>query len=318
MLHHSNTNAENINSQLSFKVINKTSYAYADELFFTGKIKGPVLHTLKALISCKRLKQPTMRQINAARNRSAARKFAQSNPVSDKTIQRHIKLLEELGFIIVEREHVGWDSRNAYNICIPDKYLVAQRRDIMSPSIPEATLLCSSLSQDLDHKHIRNEYDLIKEEEQMSHIKHMGRAATQAVRDITAKQGTHPVFMTREARAVAKFNPDEIVIYDKLVALGIYKNLAVKWVNTHSVAELNNLIESCDKYKPRVPHSYLSQCISQLHAAKATEAAYVPAICLKPWEPGAVMTKSQKPVGLSAIKKLKELVRREKLRSAGA
>lgn len=119
----------------SFMTVNQRMYRWADNLFFDELISGTTLHTLKAIIATRHLKQATIQQINDARSRSASTKFAQSDSVTNRTIIRHIQKLEKLGYIKVHRHHFGYDKRNSYSICVPDELLVNDSSDIMSLSI---------------------------------------------------------------------------------------------------------------------------------------------------------------------------------------
>ena len=123
----------------TFMGVNQKMYKWADNLFFDDLITGSLLHTLKAIIATRHLKQPTIQQINDARTRSASTKFAQSDSVTNRTIIRHIEKLEKLKYIIVTRDKDAWYSRNAYSICVPDENLVKAPSDTVSPS-----LSCSS------------------------------------------------------------------------------------------------------------------------------------------------------------------------------
>lgn len=119
----------------TYMTVNQRMYRWAEELFYEDQLSGSLLHTLKAIIATRHMKQPTIQQINDARTRSAARKFAQSDAVSNRTIRRHIQKLESLKLIVVDRYHKGWDSRNSYTVCVPNEFLVKQREDIVSPSL---------------------------------------------------------------------------------------------------------------------------------------------------------------------------------------
>ncbi len=115
---------------------NKNMYSWADSLFFTLIISSSLLHTLKAIIACMGIDRPTLAQINAARTRSASRKFAQSDPISERTLRRHIRLLELLGLITVIRSRdTNRNSRNAYTVMFPEEALSCPSQDIVSPSI---------------------------------------------------------------------------------------------------------------------------------------------------------------------------------------
>jgi hypothetical protein len=119
--------------------INRRMYSWADNLFFNDLISASLLHTLKAIIATRHLKQPTIQQINDARTRSASLKFAQDEAVSNRTILRHIDKLEQLGYIKVTRTKTYKCTRNSYFINIPCQDLVKRSSDIVSPS-----LSCSS------------------------------------------------------------------------------------------------------------------------------------------------------------------------------
>jgi len=115
---------------------NKNHYTWAESLFRQGKIKGPVMHTLKCIIACLVLDRPTIEQLNAARTRSTSRKFAQSNAVDDRTIRRHIRLLELLGYIqVVRSRDCRGNQRNAYTVMAPAE----KPEDKMSASLTLAT-----------------------------------------------------------------------------------------------------------------------------------------------------------------------------------
>ncbi len=112
----------------------KNLYDWADDLFYQNYIGGNMLHTLKAIIACQKLDRPTLEQINAARTKSVMR-FCHTNAVTTRTLRNHIKKLEELGYIKVDREIECWYSRNSYTVMAPaDKMIVAPQEET-SPSI---------------------------------------------------------------------------------------------------------------------------------------------------------------------------------------
>lgn len=134
-----NSAAKNLRKPYKFKTehmkINKNLYEKAELLFYDGKIKTSVLHTLKAIISARHMKWPTIKQLNEIRTRSCARKFAQSNIVSDKTVSRHLQILIKLNIISMETFYVGWCCRNMITLA-PELYeSVNTSQDIMSRSI---------------------------------------------------------------------------------------------------------------------------------------------------------------------------------------
>jgi hypothetical protein len=135
----------------TFMGVNQKMYRWADNLFFNELISGSLLHTLKAIIATRHMKQPTIQQINEARTRSASTKFAQSDSVTNRTIMRHIEKLEALKYIKVTRDKNAWYSRNAYSICVPNDYLVKAPSDTMSPS-----LSCSSSPPEEERGAIHN------------------------------------------------------------------------------------------------------------------------------------------------------------------
>lgn len=119
---------------------NKNFYSWADSLFRSGKIKGTLLHSLKAIIACLNIDRPTIAQINKARTKSASFKFAQSSPVTDRTLRRHIQELETLELIgVVRSRDERRNSRNAYSIKAPEEVLSYRSEDTMSSSITLAT-----------------------------------------------------------------------------------------------------------------------------------------------------------------------------------
>lgn len=121
--------------QTTIMTVNRRMYSWADSLFYDQLITGSILHTLKAIIATRHLKQPTIQQINDARTRSASTKFAQSDSVTNRTILRHVEKLQSLKYIIIEKQKNAWYSRNSYHICVPDDYLVKAPSDMMSPSL---------------------------------------------------------------------------------------------------------------------------------------------------------------------------------------
>ncbi len=132
-------------SKLSTKA-SKNLYNWADNLFYDRKISDAVLHTLKAIISCGAMDRPTIQQINNVRTRSAALNFACSNPVTDRTIRRHIETLEGLELIEVTRTRdERRNSRNAYKVKGPEPDVSRPSEDIMGASLTLAT------SQDINN-----------------------------------------------------------------------------------------------------------------------------------------------------------------------
>ena len=111
------------------------AYDWAESLFRDNVLKAPVMHTLKAIIACNKLDRPTLEQINKARTKSSSLKFAQSDPVSIRTLERHIKKLETLKLITVNRYLDAWYSRNDYVINMPESKLVDSPHDNVSGSI---------------------------------------------------------------------------------------------------------------------------------------------------------------------------------------
>ncbi len=148
----------------------KNHYSWADSLFRAGKISGPLLHTLKAIIACLGLDKPTIAQINAARTRSAARKFAQSNAVSDRTVRRHIQDLETLRLIAVTRSRdARRNSRNAYAAMVPEPVLSCRSEDTMSPSITLATSSnYNNTKIDTPKEKLAKKLDMVFDEKQLA------------------------------------------------------------------------------------------------------------------------------------------------------
>jgi|SRR6185503_4538696 len=137
--------------------INRKMYKWAENLADNELISHAVMHTLKAIISERLVPQATISQINATRDRSIT-KFSQDDKVCNRTIRRHIKLLERLKYIKVTRAHKDWKTRNSYFICVPDEYLVAQRGDIVSSSIS----CSSSLSEKKKNTYFKNKTKISK------------------------------------------------------------------------------------------------------------------------------------------------------------
>ncbi len=128
-------------SKIKAKQPNKNVYSWADSLFFNKTLTAPVLHTLKAILSCSGLSKPTLTQINKARTKSASMKFAQCNPVTERTLRRHIKELERLELITVTRTRDSKrNSRNAYAVCVPAEVLSCRSEDIMSASLSTSSV----------------------------------------------------------------------------------------------------------------------------------------------------------------------------------
>ncbi len=123
------------------KYINKNLYDWAEGLFYENKLTATLLHTLKAIIATRLLNSPTLKQINEARTRSCARKFAQAATISQRTMMRHIEKLEDLKLINVIRTKDAWYARNTYFINAPEDKLVIAPRDTVSLPIS-----CSSSS----------------------------------------------------------------------------------------------------------------------------------------------------------------------------
>lgn len=172
----------------SFMGINQKMYQWADNLFFNELISGSLLHTLKAIIATRHMKQPTIQQINEARTRSASTKFAQSDSVTNRTIIRHIDKLEKLNHIKVNRYKDAWYARNSYFICIPDEYLVKAPSDTMSPSL---RCLSSLPSEERGERHILEK-------------KNQGRSQTKHAPDIAlgcAAQSGVPILEVEQAKA---------------------------------------------------------------------------------------------------------------------
>lgn len=287
--------------KMQFKIL----YNWADQLFFDQKISASVLHTLKAIIACGYLKQPTLGQISDARTRSAARKFAQDDIVTKRTIRRHIQQLEKLGLIKVDRDHKAWDNRNSYVAMAPAQNLADQRGDMMSPSIPRATSPSSIVIPSHSHKGYSNDNDYVKEEIEMRNRASMSGVMRKVERRLQVTPETHPVFLRAMGKeALALFSPDELAIYDKLIELGVYERLALDWVSKHSIAELANLIEASLLYGANNRGAYINQSVKELSEHKEMR-PYIPAICHKPWEPGAIMSKSSRNVGLERIREIK-------------
>ena len=106
--------------------LNKNLYDWADHLFFEGFIKAPVLHTLKAILATRHMKDPTLKQINEARTRSCSLKFAQCNKVSDLTIWRHLQVMKQLKIIETENYYDrGFKKRLHIEIIHPKYKLVS-------------------------------------------------------------------------------------------------------------------------------------------------------------------------------------------------
>lgn len=114
------------------KYINKNLYDWAESLFYENKLTATLLHTLKAIIATRLLPSPTLKQINDARTRSCARKFAQAPTISQRTMIRHIEKLEALKLINVIRTKDAWYARNTYFINAPEDKLVIAPRDTVS------------------------------------------------------------------------------------------------------------------------------------------------------------------------------------------
>lgn len=300
-------------------------YSWAEQLFYTDIISASVMHTLKAIISCLSLEQPTIEQINSARTRSASRKFAQDDIVSNRTIRRHIKILEMLKFIEVDRDHKAWDNRNSYTINVSAEYLVDQRGDMVSSSI--SCSQGSSISKypnlyekDFEIKQTNNEtmnaleeYEQlrvqIKQKNNSGAIKMIKSKEPKSMADSMAdalkpKREINPVFLNLIDRKIRDLNPDQLAILDKFTKLGIYKNLALQWINKYTCAQLSNLIEASQLYGAEKPWAYIKASIENLRLEQEIK-PYVPPICYKPWEPGAKMSKSITEVGLAKIREIK-------------
>lgn len=77
----------------------------------------------------------------------------------------------------------------------------------------------------------------------------------------------HPVFLSAIERKVRNLAPPQRSVFEKLAALGVYNNLAIKWVNKYDAWQLESLVEAtkinCTNGKP---WTYLSSSIAQLQA----------------------------------------------------
>lgn len=148
----------------------KNLYSWADALFRGGNIKGAILHSLKAIVSCGSLSHPTIEQINKARTRSASLKFAQSSPISNRTLRRHIQQLEEMGYIQVLRTRdARRNSRNAYTVMAPEEVVSCRSEDIMSSSITLATsYINNNTKTDLPERKPAKQLGIVFDKEQLA------------------------------------------------------------------------------------------------------------------------------------------------------
>lgn len=259
---HSNITTESLqvnSSTAYFKQINATPvkniYAWADNLFRSNKISGALLHTLKAIIACSKLKQPTIQQINAARTRSAARKFAQSSAVTDRTIRRHIQQLEALELIQVTRSRdVNRNSRNAYAIRFVEEVLSCPSEDNMSSSLtlapPRLDLIPSHSNHTFENL---NEYDNFK--------KGARTEPTKPTKPITPTK-----LKTSLAQQIASYTAEEKTLHETLQSYGIVVPLIVRYIQAYN---LNQIYEKINETKKRCKNpgklgAYIRQSIENI------------------------------------------------------
>ena len=225
---------------------NKNVYSWADGLFRSGFISASLLHTLKAIISCTPLQQPTIQQINAARNKSASKKFAQDDNVSDRTIRRHIQDLEKLKLVEVTRTRdARRNSRNAYSVKVPDDVLSCSSEDTMSASLctPDPK---SKINTKTDH--LKPNLGLIFKSE---------RAAAKAKRT--------------PAKDKQSLNEHQLRQLAIMVSMGTWEHVAVGWLLTYPEYKINDAIQEVKMKAHTRPGGYMRTILEGLDQRKAEQ-----------------------------------------------
>ncbi len=240
-------------------------YDWADRQFYDGKIPASELHTLKGILARAKIVNnilicdSSIPQINKSRTKSASKRFAQSNSVTERTIMRHIVKLEKAfpDMLIVDRYKNGYDAWNIYYIRIPAEYLVEQRSDIMSlPIISSTSEICN-----INHNHIyqaadeyyssQHDNDFIKKPSKQRAAEPIG----------TPKEKMPYLTKAAIATAVLAFNHDETMVYEKLIGGGTYENVAVGWVQKVPLYVLHDLIQCSKALHVNMQSKYICKCV---------------------------------------------------------
>ena len=237
-----------INNIQTSAVAPKLLYRWAEQLFYDRKIKASVLHTLKGAISCAQMDKATIKQINEARTRSASRKFAQSDPVSDKTVERHLCLLDKLGILNKKTETDCWYSRNTitFNIQMTaENKLVTSPQDIMSPPI---TLATSYISK------INTKNECMEEKNQNLNLR---------FKIEKSKAPTKLTFNPQKQKS--KLSETQLVQLAILASMGTWEMVALGWLDKYPEHVLNDAIHEAKTRAIKNKGAYVRALIEGLN-----------------------------------------------------
>lgn len=235
--------------KIKVKKPNKNMYSWADRLFREGSISASLLHTLKAIISCSAIDRPTISQINVTRNRSASKKFAQDDTVTDRTIRRHVQELEKLQLIEVTRSRdERRNSRNAYVVRVPEDGVSYRSEDMMSSSLCTSDPI-SKINTKSDH--INENFGLILKSE---------RALTRPPRPRRA-----PV---QEKKLLNEHQLRQLAI---LLSMGTWEPVAIGWLLTYDEYIINDAIQEVKMKSETNPGGYMRKILDGLDERKALQ-----------------------------------------------